>query len=118
MIQARNNYRIAKNNLSNLLGYNLPRDIWEDIPLNLTDTLDAAPYQIGFAARHPAGAGQPHRTGRLAQSGGIAALNIVNARSGYKPTVQVFAGYNWFNAQYTPPVDLDHDIHGWNAGAE
>jgi len=30
----------------------------------------------------------------------------------------VFAGYNWYNAQYTPPVDLDHDIHGWNAGGQ
>ena len=34
-------YRIAKNNLVNLLGYNLPREIWEDIPLQLTDTLEA-----------------------------------------------------------------------------
>ena len=34
LIQARNNYRISKNNLANLLGYNLPREIWEDIPLN------------------------------------------------------------------------------------
>ena len=41
LIQARNNYRIAKNNLVNLLGYNLPHEIWEDVPLNLTDTLDA-----------------------------------------------------------------------------
>ena len=30
----------------------------------------------------------------------------------------MFAGYNWYNAQFTPPVDLDHDIHGWNAGAQ
>jgi outer membrane protein len=37
LIQARNNYRIAKNNLSNLLGYNLPREILEEVPLNLTD---------------------------------------------------------------------------------
>ena len=35
MIQAQNNYRIAKNDLSNLLGYNLPRDIWDNIPLKL-----------------------------------------------------------------------------------
>ena len=48
LIQARNSYRIAKNNLSNLLGYNLPRDIWEDVPLNLTDTLDAAPLDINL----------------------------------------------------------------------
>ena len=26
-------------------------------------------------------------------------LDIVNAKSGYKPTVQVFAGYNWFNSR-------------------
>jgi outer membrane protein len=45
-------------------------------------------------------------------------LNIVNAKSGYKPTVSLFAGYNWYNAQFTPPVELDHDINGWNAGAE
>ena len=48
LIRARNDYRIAKNNLSNLLGYNLPRDIWEDIPLNLTDALDDAPYQVNL----------------------------------------------------------------------
>ena len=29
-------------------------------------------------------------------------LNIVNAKSGYKPTVQVFAGYNWINSISTP----------------
>ena len=50
LIQARNNYRIAKNNLSNLLGYNLPREIWEDVPLNLTDSLDAEPYQVDLPA--------------------------------------------------------------------
>ena len=72
LIQAQNNYRIAKNNLSNLLGYNLPRDIWENIPLNLTDTLDAAPYARQSARRHPTGAGQAHRTGRVAQNGGVA----------------------------------------------
>src|SRR5580698_3588388 len=44
LIEARNNYRIAKNNLSNLLGYNLPDDIWENIPLDLTDDFDANPY--------------------------------------------------------------------------
>jgi hypothetical protein len=48
LIQAKNNYRIAKNNLANLLGYNLPRDIWDNIPLKLIDTLDATPYQINL----------------------------------------------------------------------
>jgi len=118
LIQARNNYRIAKNNLSNLLGYNLPRDIWEDIPLQLTDTLDAVPYQVNLpdAIQH-ALSGRTELTA-LRKAEQLQQLNIVNAKSGYKPTVQVFAGYGWQNAQFTPPVTLDHDINGWNAGAQ
>ena len=72
LIQAQNNYRIAKNNLSNLLGYNLPREIWDNIPLNLTDTLDAAPYRDQFARRAASGAGEAPRTGRVAQNRGVA----------------------------------------------
>ena len=72
LIQAQNNYRIAKNNLCNLLGYNLPREVWENIPLSLTDTLDAAPYQINLSDALQAGAGETPRTGRVAQSRGVA----------------------------------------------
>ena len=50
LIRARNAYRVAKNNLSNLLGYDLPREVWEDIPLQLTDKLEAQPYQIELPA--------------------------------------------------------------------
>jgi outer membrane protein TolC len=118
LIQARNNYRIAKNNVSNLLGYNLPRDIWEDIPLRLTDTLEAVPYEVNL----PDAIQQSlsHRTELVAlrKTEELQQLNIVNAKAGYKPTVQVFAGYNWFNAQFTPPTTLEHDINGWNAGAQ
>jgi outer membrane protein TolC len=49
-------------------------------------------------------------------------LNIINAKSGYKPSVSVFAGYNWFNEQYPPTVEsqvsLNNDLSGWNAGAQ
>jgi outer membrane protein TolC len=118
LIQARNNYRIAKNNLSNLLGYNLPRDIWEDIPLNLTDTLDAAPYQVDLpAAIQQALARRPELVA-VRKTAELQRLNVVNAKAGYKPTVQVFAGYGWYNAQFTQPVELDHDIRGWNAGGQ
>jgi outer membrane protein TolC len=40
----------------------------------------------------------------------------VTARAGYKPSVQVFAGYGWRNSQFT--TDLSHDVEGWNAGAQ
>ena len=118
LIQARNNYRISKNNLSNLLGYNLPRDIWEDIPLNLTDILDATPYQVDLPTAIQQALGRRTELVALRQTAELQRLGVVNARAGYKPTVQVFAGYNWYNAQFTQPVELDHDIHGWNAGAQ
>jgi outer membrane protein len=118
LIQARNNYRISKNVLCNLLGYNLPRDLWENIPLDLTDTLDAVPYQVDLpAAVQQALARRPELVA-LRQAAELQRLNVINAKAGYKPTVQVFAGYNWYNAQFTPPVTLDHDINGWNAGGQ
>ncbi len=118
LIQARNNYRIAKNNLANLLGYNLPRDIWEDIPLNLSDKLEARPFQIELPEAIEQALANRTELAALRKQEALDRENIVNAKAGYKPTVQVFAGYGWYNAQYTPPVDLSHDINGWNAGAE
>src|SRR5262249_40548129 len=43
-------------------------------------------------------------------------LNIVDAKSGYKPTVNVFAGYNWENSQFS--TDPKDEFDGWNAGAQ
>ena len=116
LIQARNNYRIAKNNLSNLLGYNLPREIWEDIPLNLTDTLDAAPYQVDLPAAIQQALGRRTELVAARKTAELQRLNVVNAKSGYKPTVQVFAGYNWVNSQFS--TDVGKDIRGWNAGGQ
>ena len=116
LIQARNNYRIAKNNLSNLLGYNLPREIWEDIPLNLTDALDAAPYQVDLPAAIQQALSRRTELIALRKTAELQRLNVVNAKAGYKPTVQVFAGYTWNNSQFIDPIDIGHTFHGWNAG--
>jgi len=116
LIQARNNYRIAKNNLSNLLGYNLPRDIWEDIPLRLTDTLNAVPYQVNLPEAIQRALGQRTELTALRKAEELQQLGIVNAKSGYKPTVQVFAGYNWLNSSFS--TDPGTSLDGWNAGAQ
>ena len=118
LIRAKNLYRIAKNNLSNLLGYNVPRDVWENIPLNLTDGLDTSPFQVNLPDAIQQALSRRTELTALRKQVELQRLNIVNAKSGYKPTVSVFAGYNWYNAQFTPPVELDHDINGWNAGAQ
>jgi outer membrane protein TolC len=116
LIQARNNYRIAKNNLSNLLGYNLPRDIWEDIPLRLTDTLDAVPFEVKLPDAIQQALGRRTELTALRKAEELQQLGIVNAKSGYKPTVQVFAGYNWVNSQFS--TDPGSTFDGWNAGAQ
>jgi outer membrane protein TolC len=118
LIQARNNYRVAKNNLSNLLGYNLPRDVWEDIPMHLSDTLDDAPYQVNLPDAIQQAISQRTELVALREGQELDGLNVISAKSGYKPTLQVFAGWEWYNSQFTPPVTLDHDINGWNAGAQ
>ncbi|HEY5233874.1 MAG TPA: TolC family protein [Verrucomicrobiae bacterium] len=118
LIQARNSYRIAKNNLSNLLGYNLPRDVWEDVPLDLTDTLDAAPFDVNLPDAIQQALARRTELTVLRKTVELQKLNVVDAKSGYRPTVSLFAGYGWNNAQFTPPVTLNHDINGWNAGAQ
>ena len=118
LIQARNNYRITKNNLANLLGYNLPREIWEDIPLNLTDSFNTAPFEMNLPDAIQQALGRRTELTVARKSVDLQRLNEVSAQAGFKPTVQVFAGYDWFNAKFTAPVQLDHDIQGWNAGAQ
>ncbi|MDE3066967.1 MAG: TolC family protein [Verrucomicrobiota bacterium] len=116
LIQARNNYRIAKNNLSNLLGYNLPRDIWEDIPLQLSDKLDAPPFRVDLPSAIQQALSDRTELVALRRAEALQRLAVVNARAGYKPTVQLFAGYSWFNSQFSE--DLGHDVNGWNAGGQ
>ena len=133
LIQAQNNYRISKNNLSNLLGYNLPLEIWENIPLTLTDGLDAAPYPINLSAALQQALEKRSELVALRKTEELQKLNITDASSGYQPTLSVFAGYTWVNQQFnspsagdlaaTPPIipptpGLDEYLSGWNAGAQ
>ena len=116
LIRAKNDYRIAKNNLANLLGYNLPRDVWENIPLNLTDALEAAPYEVNLPDAIQQAFARRTELVALRKQVELNQLNIVNAKSGYKPTVQLFAGYNWMNNEFS--TDLGNELAGWNAGAQ
>jgi outer membrane protein TolC len=127
LINAQNNYRITKNNLANLLGYNLPRDIWDNIPLNLTDALDAEPYPINLPDALQQALEKRPELVALRKTSELQKLNITDASSGYKPNVQLFAGYNWFNRQFdvppagsstAPAPGLNEYLDGWNAGAQ
>lgn len=118
LIHARNQYRITKNNLSNLLGYSLPRDVWENIPLNLTDTLDTSPYTVNLPDAIQQALARRTELISLRRVLELRELDIINARSGYKPTVSVFAGYGWMNSSYSSSGDVSDEVDGWNAGAQ
>jgi len=114
--RARNAWRISKNTLANLLGYNLPAGIWEDIPLQLTDKLEVIPYTIELPAAIAQALERRPELVALRASEGLAREDIINAKSGYKPSVQIYGGYGWRNSAFSD--DLGNDIEGWTAGAE
>jgi outer membrane protein len=116
LISAENAYRVAKNNLSNLLGYNLPSGVGEDIPLQLVGDLKYEPYQIELPSALSQALQRRPELEALRKTVGLRQEGIVNARAGYKPSVQVLAGYGSRNSQFTR--DLTEDLTGWFAGGQ
>jgi len=117
LIQARNAYRISKNNLVNVLGHHIPRDIWEDIPLQLTDKLDSDPYKIELPAALATALDKRSELASLRKQQDLRKEGITSATSNYKPTFQVFGGYGARSAQFISD-DPAYTIHGASAGAQ
>lgn len=116
LIHARSQYRIAKNTLVNLLGYDLPREVLENIPMTLTDNFDVAPWDMILPDAIQQALERRSELKALRQEIELQHVNVVNAKAGYKPTVQLFAGYNWMNNNFS--TDLSDELDGWNAGAQ
>jgi outer membrane protein TolC len=116
LINARNAFRIAKNNLSNLLGINLPRNVWEDVPLTLTEKLDAQPYNVELPAAIAQALERRTELAALQKTQGLQRENVINARAGYKPTIDAFAAYDWHNNQFS--TDVGDELNGWMVGGE
>ena len=116
LIRARNACRIAKNNLVNLLGLDLPRDLLENIPLELSDHLDAQPFGIDLTMAVAKALDQRTELAALRKLYALRREDIVNVRGGYKPSAQVFAGWQWRSPNFSS--DLTRDFNGWQAGAQ
>jgi outer membrane protein TolC len=112
LIRAQNQLKISKAKFVELLGFNIPADVWDNVPLQLADPLEAEPYEIGLpAAIERALNNRPEIQGQEKEVA-LQREKVTNARSGFLPSLQVTAGYGGFND------DLDRDIHGWFAGAD
>jgi outer membrane protein TolC len=116
LIRARNAFRISKNNLANLLGFNIPRETFEDIPLKLSGKLEAVPYAMELPRAIALELERRTELGALRKAESLRKEDIVNAKSGYKPSLQAYAGYEGHNSILQS--DLNTDLHGWIAGVQ
>jgi outer membrane protein TolC len=116
LITARNNLRVSKNNLANLIGFNVPRESLEDIPLILSSKLDADPFQMDLP--HAISLALEKRTelGALEKAQALRREDIVNAKAGFKPILQAYAGYDIHNSILS--TDLTDYKNGWIGGAQ
>jgi outer membrane protein len=117
LIQARNAHRIAKNNFVNLLGYRLPQQVLEDIPLQLTDKFDSDPYTIELPIAISRALQSRSELAALRKEQDLRKESVIGAKSTYKPSMQIFAGYGARNTEFISS-DPGQEVHGVSAGAQ
>jgi outer membrane protein TolC len=116
LIRAKNSFRISKNRLANILGFNVPKDTVEDIPLTLSDKLEAEPYEIDLTQAIALALERRTELGSLRKAQALRHEDVVGAKAPYKPSVQAFAGYEGRNTMFNS--DLTYDVYGWMAGVQ
>jgi outer membrane protein TolC len=116
LIHAKNNLRIARNILANALGLNVPKDTLQDIPLQLSGKLEKVPLEITLTDAIAQALERRTELGALRKTQALRKEDIANAKSGYLPSVQAFAGYEAGSSVFDP--DLTHELHGWLAGVQ
>src|ERR1019366_972397 len=116
LIRARNSYRVTKNNLVNQLGFSVPKETFEDIPLPLAGKLQAEPYKIELQPGIALALERRTELGSLRKTQALRNEDIVNAKSTYKPSVQAYGGYDMHNSMLSQ--DLSNEKHGWIAGVQ
>lgn len=116
LIAARNSFRVSKNNLANLLGLNIPKGTFEDIPLILSSGLEAEPFDLQLAQAISLGLEKRTELGALHKAEALRAEDVVNAKAGYKPVLQGYVGYDAHSSILRQ--DLTPPDYGWIVGAQ
>jgi outer membrane protein TolC len=116
LINARNSFRISKNNLANLLGVNVPPGTFEDIPLQLSGKLEAEAFDMELPRAISLALEKRTEIAALHKAEGLRKEDVVNARAGYKPVLQGYVGYDIHNSMLSS--DLAVTDHGWIAGVQ
>jgi outer membrane protein TolC len=116
LINARNNFRISKNNLANLLGLNVPPGTVADIPLQLSGKLEAEPFELELPRVIDIALEKRTELGALRKTEALRKEDIINAKAGYKPVLQGYVGYDVHNSILTQ--DLTVTDYGWIGGVQ
>jgi outer membrane protein len=116
LIRARNNYRIAKNNLVNQLGFNVPKNALEDIPLTLSGKLEAEPITLDLRRAIDLALTRRTELISLRKTQALRKEDILTAKSYYKPSLQAYGGYDVHNSQLS--TDLTYVDYGAIGGVQ
>lgn len=114
LIRARNSLRIAKNNLANLLGYDVPRTVVEDIPLQLSGKLEADQTSIELPVALAKALEQRTELAALRKAERLRKEAITTAQADRKPSAQIFAGVGSHSSRFSQ--HLTRDVSGWDIG--
>jgi outer membrane protein len=116
LIQARNALRNSRNLLVNLLGYQVPAGTSQEIPMDLTDHLDDAAYSMELPVAVEKALRNRSELEALRKTARLRSEDVINQEAGYKPTVQLFAGYGTESSSIDS--DLGWEVHGYTVGAQ
>ncbi|MBM3830350.1 MAG: TolC family protein [Verrucomicrobia bacterium] len=114
LIRARNALRIAKTNLANLLGYDVPHAIVEDIPLQLAGRLEADPTPIELPLALAKALEQRTELAALRKAERLRKEAVITAEAAGKPSAQIFLGANSRSSRFSQ--HLTRDFTGWDVG--
>ncbi len=116
LIRARNDYRIAKNNLANKLGFTVPRDTLEDIPLNLSGKLEKEPFKIELSQAIALALERRTELLSLRKAQALRAEDVISAKAAQKPVLQAYGGYDVHNSVFSG--EIGDIVHGWITGVQ
>jgi len=86
------------------------------VPLELSDTLQASPMDIDLPAALARAVEKRPELAALRKAEALRREDVVRARAGFKPSAQIFGGYEWQSPLYQN--NLSADYSGWMAGAQ
>ncbi len=114
--RARNNLRISRNLLANLLGFTLATENTLDVPILLSGNLEAEPWDLQLSRALPLALQQRKEIESLRKTRSLRNEELISAKAGSKPSLQAFAGYGAQNSIFSS--DLTDELHGWMTGVQ